>query len=489
MPSDDKKAGRGVLVEAENGAAIEYDETGLVLHLSDIVVTDLARRLGRLAPAITTSAAEQPEAALVRQVERLDPAVLGDIDAWDVTRSGDWFTFAARLPGAEGPRRYLRHAAGGGIVAETGGPVLGILGLGGGRQATTWSGAPRFPHHVVSCPPPHEGEPDRPVVTLRHRSADSELADALIAVRHQAYRRLPLVVTGHELVAPGPLPVPDAALDALDVLLDRMSALAGAFGKDARLLALRVEPGPDNAPTDAEAFHRDWIALLDRLAERVAGRDLGALRFLTVADCGAWWQNDADANRPALEGFHRLALRPGMHQLIVAAAGYMFAQDGLGQPTPEAASERADMEAHALEAALARQDWVCPLMCLAEREGDVIRATFKTAGPLVIDHADPFGAGPGAGFALAGTEARVASVEIAPDDPGAVLIRLDGALLPAPGGHAPRLDYAIGGPMRDRTAGELHAPACGALRDDWQAVSRTGRALHRWALPGSIEIR
>ncbi len=489
MPSEDARPKRGVLVEAENGPAIEYDETGLVLRLSDRVVADLARRLGAPAGSTAADSGVRADGAPAQPATRLDPAALGDIDAWDVTDSGDWLRFSARLPGAEGTRRYLRHATGGGIVAETGGSVLGILGLGGGRQTTTWAGAPRFQHHVVACPSPCDGEPDRPVVTLCHRSACSELGDRLVAARHDDFRALPLIVTGHELVPPGPLPFPDTALDALDAQLDRMASLAKGLCKEARLLALRVEPGPDWVPTDADAFHRAAIALLDSLAERVAGRGFGAPRFLTVADCGAWWQHDTEANRPALEGLHRLVLRPGLHKLIVAAAGYMFAQDSLGQPTADAATERADMEAHALEADLSRQDWTCPLMCLAERDGEIIRATFKTAGPLVIDQADPFGSGPQAGFALRGTEAAIASIEVAPDDPGSVLIRPNGPLLPSRGSDTLRLDYAIGGPERDSSAETFYAPACGALRDDWQGVSRTGRVLHRWALPGSLDIR
>ena len=103
----------------------------------------------------------------------------------------------------------------------------------------------------------------------------------------------------------------------------------------------------------------------------------------------------------------------------------------------------------------------------------------------MIDPADPFGAGPAAGFALAGTTAGIAGIEIAPDDPQSVLIHLDGPLEPE-GGTEPRLDYAVGGPPRGR--GAAHPPACGALRDDW-SLDHGGRVLRRWALPGSLVIR
>ncbi|MEJ2029458.1 MAG: hypothetical protein P8X66_06190, partial [Maritimibacter sp.] len=104
------------------------------------------------------------------------------------------------------------------------------------------------------------------------------------------------------------------------------------------------------------------------------------------------------------------------------------------------------------------------------------------------DPTDPFGAGPAAGFALAGTEAGIASVEIASDDPGAVLIRTNGALTASAGADSLRLDYAIGGPARVQSA-ENFPPACGALRDHWQAPAPDGSTLHRWALPGSLELR
>ncbi|MFP1643078.1 hypothetical protein [Pontitalea aquivivens] len=435
----------------------------------------------------------------------LDPALLGDVDAWDLQRAGGWLRFQARLPGAPGgTRRYLRPVTGGGIVAETGGAVLGLFGLGGGRHATTFPGAPAFAHHVVTAPPPEPDEPDRILRNLRESSGESALADALLGARHAAFRALPLIVTGHDLVAPAPVSAPDPdhlaqPLAALADRLDRLAALARALNRPARLLALRVAPGPDQAPADADAFHRAALAQLDAIAAQVAGRDLGRTRFLAVADCGTWWQHDAAANRAAIEGMHRLILRPGVHQLIVAAPGYMFAQDDLGQPTPQALAARAAIEAHALAADLARQDWACPLLCLAERHDGVIRATFKTLGPLRIDPADPFGAGPAAGFALAGTGAGIAAVTLAPDDPGAVLIRADGPLLPGPGANELRLDYATGGPPRPRGIfagpGGGFGPACGALRDDWSApapdagTGAAGGMLHRWALPASLVIR
>jgi len=471
------------LIAAENAPVVEADATGLVLRLSDRVIRDIARRIGL--PAGTKAAPPAGEAELAA-AERPDPAMLGDIDAWDLQREGEWLRFVAHRPGATGARRYRKAVAGGGVIAETPGPVLGLLSLGAGRRMTTFSGEPRFPHHVVACPVPDEGEPDLPVTGWRNRGADTMLADALLTLRHEAYRALPLIVASPVLLPPGPLPsAGHPAIAAVDEQLRRLGALARSLGRASRLLGIGIEIGHDQAPASAAQFHADALAFLDLIAARLTSHNLGNPRFLMVADAGPWWAHDRDANRAAIEGQHLLTLRPGLHDLTVVAPSYMFAQDDLGQPTEAAMEDRALIEAEALETLLRRKPWTCPLLCLAERNDRTIRAVFKADGPLVIDGSDPFGAGPAAGFALGGTTAGIASVEIAPDDPQDILVHLDGPLEPLPGAE-PRLDYAVGGPPRER--GATHPPACGALRDRW-SLERDGRLLHRWALPGSLVIR
>ncbi|MBB1499371.1 hypothetical protein [Paracoccus sp. MC1862] len=471
------------LIAATNGPVVEADSTGLVLRLSDRVIRDIARRLPR--PPFGTPAVPAGEPAALVPAERLDAGLLGDIDAWDLQREGDWLRFVAHRPGAEGARRYRRHVAGGGVIAETPGPVLGLLSLGAGRRLTTFAGAPCFPHHVMACAPPDEGEPDLPVTGWRNRGADTMLADALLSLRHEAYRALPLIVAMPMPLPLGPLPsAAGPAMAGLDDQLRRLEELAGSLGKPARLACIGIEIGHDQAPVTAARFHADALAFMDLIAARLAP-DLGTPRFLMVADAGPWWANDADANRAAIEGQHLLALRPGLHDLTVVAPSYMFAQDDLGQPTEAALLDRARIEAEALETLLRRKPWTCPILCLAERDDRRLRAVFKADGPLAIDASDPFGAGPAAGFALAGTAAGISGVEIAPDDPQSVLIHLDGPLEPLAGAQ-PRLDYAVGGPARGR--GAAHPPACGALRDQW-SLNRDGGTLRRWALPGSLVIR
>ncbi len=123
----------------------------------------------------------------------------------------------------------------------------------------------------------------------------------------------------------------------------------------------------------------------------------------------------------------------------------------------------AEMTAAALSVG---EDWRCPTLFLAEWEpgtDPVIRVTAQSEGPLVLD------GGGTAGFVVTGTEGiAVETVTLAPDDPQALLVRVTAR---AEGLH---LTYAAGIP--------------GALRDTWSLDSRTGRPLHRWALPAILPV-
>ena len=123
---DHGTAKRGVLLRAKNGDVIGFDDTGLRMNLSDSVIADIHRRLP----------VGQGDAAI-------DPAVLGDVDAWNLRQRGDWYVFSANLPGAQGPRQFRRavkaevDASAPDIIADTAGAVYGLLALGGTRRAVT----------------------------------------------------------------------------------------------------------------------------------------------------------------------------------------------------------------------------------------------------------------------------------------------------------------------------------------------------------------
>ena len=129
----------------------------------------------------------------------IDPAMLGDIDAWDVRRYGDWLRFHARLPGAQGTREFVRRAEAVGdqapeIIAAPSAALFGLLALGSARRADTWDGDLRFCYHVVTTgdelgPSGALGTEENTATNLLQRpteqNLDTLLADEIIARRFE----------------------------------------------------------------------------------------------------------------------------------------------------------------------------------------------------------------------------------------------------------------------------------------------------------------
>lgn len=480
-------ANRTILLSAENGPILAADDTGLVLRLSDRVVADLARRLAMLPDGAPQSAPVSAPDAVTTPATPLDPAVLGDIDGWDVIRQGDWLSFTARLPGAEGTRRYLRHASGSAMLAQAPGPVQGVFSLAGGRRFNAPSLVPDFPFHILGTAPFEDAGEDPPLFdNLRHCGLDADLAAALLRRRHADYRALPLFACAASLLPASPLD-PQDKLTAFRAALARFAGLAAALGKTARIAAICLEISPDQIADDqdADSFHRALLAHLDNLAGAIAAADLPPARFLITLDCGGWWGTGAPRARIAAEALCRLALCPGTHDLTVTGSTAPLAQDRLGQPLREAALVQAELESLALESLAGRAAWTAPTLCLVERDSPrSLRALFKSSAPLVLDPEDPMGTGPLAGFALTGAPGvEIAEAMIDPQDDRSVRLTLSADL---PRDVPARLDYAIPtAPDPDR-----RLPGwAGALRDDWQGATGTGGLVHRWALPASQVIR
>jgi hypothetical protein len=145
------------------------------------------------------------------------------------------------------------------------------------------------------------------------------------------------------------------------------------------------------------------------------------------------------------------------------------------------------MSAAAILASQKAQEWRCPVIHLAERVGDQVRLTVQSLGPIVLDDADPLGAGPARGFSLIGSsnKAQIVAVEVDPNDERGVLISFN----KAPTGKALKIAYAYG-TTKDADGDEQRSyPANrGCLRDDWSMTSKTGRVLHRWALPALLDV-
>lgn len=497
---DDDKAddadltpGYGVVLRAKNGDVIRYDPSGLVLRLSDRVVADIALRLpdhGAAQGPDMSAPGGAPDLAPGTAPEPADPP--DGVDGWNARRDGDWLRFTARLPGAQGLRDFRQSLDGGDIIADAPGPVLGILGLGGARAALANAGGAEFPYHVVA--------PADDIGAVGHagvdRAADLDRFEQLREMTHEAL--VAQTILHWRLADYGPLPLfmarveTDAATTAAELASGRalenlliaarnLRAGAAAMGRPARVLAVTLD-----------------FALEDRSASALAYRD-GMLAVMEAVSAGLWalgferplFVARLESGRPdlapqaALDGQWELGWNHGDHRLVHSAPAYMFALDEYDRPTGAARLQQAEMTACAIAGSGSGSGagsgsvagsgaWKCPILHLAEREGKTIRVTARADGPLMLDPADPFGAGKQAGFALTGCAngATIRSVAIAGDDPQTILITLS----KVPEGDDLRLAYACAGQTG------------GALRDLWRMDSATGSPLHRWALPAHLPV-
>jgi hypothetical protein len=462
----------GVLIRADNGDVVTFDATGLTLRLSDTVLADLRARLG-----VTETAAP-------------DPAILGDIDAWDLRQAGGWLHFTARLE-AE-PRGYRRLAAGGAIIAAAPGPLLALLSLGGARRAGFNDAPPDFVHNVLA-PGDHIGavgwegcgtaEPQAALHHIAHATRDALIADTLLHWRRDARQGLPLFFVRSETDGAADVAALGRGRAYANFLaaLDSLVLAAAALGKRPRVLAVGLDYALEDQQSTAAGFAAGIRGLMRQIEGDMAARGLHRPVFIATAEAGT----ARIARHPAIRAQWELAWSHGPHRLAFSAPGYMFAQDRFGRPTATARVQMAEMDAHAITALEARHGWLCPLPLLAEYQGHRIRVTLRAMADLVLDAADPFAAGPGCGFHLAGGP-RILDVALAPDDPQALILTCDG--VPVPGAE---LLYACDapGPPDSLAGGPPDRPANrGALRDTWAAPSRAGGLLHRWALPAALPL-
>ncbi|MBF9044040.1 hypothetical protein HKCCE4037_11920 [Rhodobacterales bacterium HKCCE4037] len=452
-------ASHGVVLRAKNGDVIRYDPTGLVLRLSDKVVEDLALRLperGVAAPAIA------------RNVEATDPPE--GVDGWNARRDGDWIRFTARLRGAQGTRDFRQHIDGGDIIADTNGPVLGILGIGGARAALANQGGADFPHHIVA--------PADDIGAVGHAGVEAAAkTDRLEHLREMTHEALVAQTVLHWRMADyGPLPLfftrveTDGAATAADLATGRavenllinaanLKASADLMGKKAKVLCVSLDFALEDHSATATDYRDGMLATMEAISAGLWSLGFDRPLFVSRFESGL----PDVAPQPALDGQWELSWNHGDHRLIHSAPAYMFDLDTYDRPTEAARIQQAEMTAHAIANAAT---WKCPTLHLAELEGKTLRVTARASGPLTLDSAE--------GFGLTGCEngAQITDIAIAKDDPQAILLNLD----KVPEGAGLRLAYACAGQPR------------GYLRDDWSDDSTTGVILHRYALPAHLPV-
>ncbi|MEJ6389488.1 hypothetical protein [Gymnodinialimonas ulvae] len=458
-PQDkDETASHGVVLRARNGDLIRYDPSGLVMRLSDRVVADLALRLPDRGDASAPSA----------QAEPIDPPP--GIDAWNARRDGCWTRFTARLEGAQGVRAFRQHRDGGDIIADANGPVLGLLGLGGARAALANPGRADFPFHITAPADDigavgHAGieqatRTDR-LEHLREMTHEALVAQTIVQWRMDDYGPLPLFMARVETDSSATAAdlACGKAVENLLIAAENLKSAAALMDKRAKILAVTLDFALEDHSPSATAYRDGMLAVMEAVSSGLWALGFDRPLFVTRIESGL----PEVAPQPALDGQWELSWNHGDQRLVPSAPAYMFDLDAYDRPTEAARIQQAEMTAHAIVGAAS---WKCPILHLAEIEGQSLRVTARADGPLVLDTVD--------GFALTDcvNGARITGGQIAPDDPQAVLLTLD----KVPEGAGLRLAYACAGQPR------------GYLRDTWQDQSATGAPLHRYALPAHLPV-
>lgn len=472
---------QNVLVRARNGDVIRFDNTGLVLRLSDRVIADIALRLG----TASQQGAAMPSA---RPAGAADDIRLEDVDIWDLVQEGDWLTFNGRLPGKQGVRRFRLAAQGGDVVADAPGALYAILGIGGARAALGDDRSCAFPQHILVPADDigavgHAGiarATETPLLEhVRDMTHEALTAEAFLNWQLDKHQPLPLFVTRVETDEAGRVAdlAQGAAYENLMIAAANVQRAAGSLGKAAKLLAVTLDYSLEDATGSAQEYRDGVLTLMRRVEDGLAALGFSQPLFVTRFERGS----DSLLDHHSIEGQWELVWNHGDHRLLFSAPGYMFGHDDTDRPDSVARQQMAEMTA---AAASDPENWQCPTVYLAEilpgEGGAQIRLVAQAGSKLVLAPGNAPCADRPVGLRLMGdtTGATITGVEIDPDDPQTVLISLDRM----PAGDDLRLAYAIGpGP-------EDHDPACIALRDEWALASVTEVQLHRWALPCLLPI-
>lgn len=473
-----KALNTGVIIRAENGDVIGWDETGLVLHLSDRVIADIAARLDW--PLARATAADQDTDL---------PELADDIDAWGLQQRGDWLYFQANLPNGDGPRGYMRRKDSATILAQTHLPVMGIFALGGARAQLGQPLQTQYGYHIFAPADDigaagmggdGEAEPTANLMPLREMTHEALLAETLLAHRRGSGAGLPLFFVRAEtdMAASSADLGQGAAMANLEQAFRNHISAAAQLGLPAKVAAVCLDYCLEDITGDARAYRDGILAVMARITQVLGGLGVPRPVFLAGFDCGT----QTITQGAALDGQWELAWNHGDHSLLCTGPSYAYAIDDTGRLTDAGRRAKAELSAQALLAHESGTFWQCPTIQLAERAGRDIRLICEAMEGLVIDAADPFAAGPQAGFRLEGAanRARITKVEIDPKDKRCVILRCSAR----PTGDV-FVHYAHAAPPRQ--GGHAYAANAGALRDAWAGQGTHG-TLHRWALPAKLRL-
>ena len=440
------------IIRAKNGDVLAFDDTGLILRLSDQVIADIQGRLSTEPP--------QPGCP--------------DIDAWNIRSSGDWLRFDACLPPFDHTRAYRRRVDGGSVIAEAQGPLLAVLTVGGTAASLGFNGPPRFEHHVIApaddlgatgaCGSHPVPRTDR-LQTLDEATPATFLADSLLTQTQATKRPMPLIAARSETdgsttaaaLADGP------GMANFATTLGNLSSAARSLGTRLRVRAVTVDFGPEDVTSSVPEFVQGIRNTVDRILEICAASDLP--RPVVLLRC------DGGPDGPARQW--ELAAHTAGQPTVVTGARYAEDRDTHGRLTRSGAMAQAMLDGAALTRLGAGEGWRCPLPILAERtDAKTIAVTLLADAPLCF--------APGAlntrpahsGFALTGPDVPdIHEVLLDPDSDAQVLVRTTGAI---PEGAV--LEYATG-------------EVGGVLCDDWaMPVPGSDTPLRRWALPALIRV-
>jgi hypothetical protein len=319
---------------------------------------------------------------------------------------------------------------------------------------------------------------------LPELTRDAVLADVLLSEQHEKHRALNLYMTRTETDGATSITALREGVAYTNVLAaaKTLQETAKRLGKRAGLLAFNLEFSLEDVESDAKTYCTGMLDLIAKLTRDLSAMGLRRPPFLATFDCGTHEINDD----PILRAQWELAWQGPDYGLCYTAPGYMFTQDRFGRPDMKAVWQMAEMEARALEVLYDEEIWMCPTFLLAEREPDpnVIRVRARAMQDLVIDMNDPFGAGKACGFSIEGAinKVLITNVAVASDDTQDILLTFD----KAPKGKNLTLLYAFG--VNVARNGTDYPSACGAIHDGWAFKSKTGKTLHRWALPAALPV-